>query len=133
MSDILTKRDGFCLTFDQTLGKVYFVSKNSQIAEVESPVGFSSVNPMQVLKEVLELQRESDPGLDIDALLVFAEANPTEEVVDSLGAVSVVCALFGAYTPETLIPHHLLTHANFSTFHGLQQVIHELERTHLRQ
>ena len=109
------------------------MSKNSQVAEVQPAVGFSSVDPMQVLREVLELQRESDPGLNIDAQLAFAEANPAQEVVDSLGAVSVVCALFRADTPETLIPQHLLTHANFSTLLGLQKVIHELERTHLRQ
>jgi hypothetical protein len=108
------------------------VSKKSQIAEGEPAVGFVNVDPMQVLQEVLELQRESDPGLDIDAQIAFALSNPSVEVVDSLGAVAVICALFGAYKPETLIPKHLLTHSNFSTFHGLQEVIHELERTRSR-
>jgi hypothetical protein len=90
----------------------------------------NSVDAVQVLREVLELQKESEPTIDIDAEIAFALANPAVDIVDSLGAVSVVCAMFGADTPATLIPRHLLTHWNFSTLSGLQRVIREMETTH---
>src|SRR5208337_3698639 len=80
-------------------------------------------DPLAVLREVLELERESRPDLKVDEMLFFAVANPNTEIVDSLGAVSVVCVLYGAYTPKNLIPPHLLTHANFSTLDGLRRVI----------
>jgi hypothetical protein len=87
-----------------------------------------SVDPLEVLREVLELERESKPTLDVGEVLIFAVAHPDREIVDSFGAVSVVCVLYGAYTPENLIPHHLLTHANLSTLDGLRKVIGELDK-----
>jgi hypothetical protein len=90
-------------------------------------------DPLAVLQEVLELERESKPDLKVDEMLLFAVANPKTEVVDSLGAVSVVCVLYGAYTPENLIPPHLLTHANFSTLDGLRRVTNELDKREARQ
>lgn len=119
-----------CLTFRQNRTIVLTVSTSGQVIAVER-MATSIANPadaVQVLREVLELQKESDPTLDIDAEIVFALANPTADIVDSLGAVSVVCAIFGADRPETLIPNHLLTHRNFSTLSGLQQVIREMGR-----
>jgi hypothetical protein len=86
------------------------------------------IDPLAVLQEVLELERESKPDLNVDEMLFFAMANPNTEIVDSLGAVSVVCVLYGAYTPKNLIPPHLLTHANFSTLDGLRRVIKELDK-----
>jgi hypothetical protein len=85
-------------------------------------------DPLEVLREVLELQRESFPTLNVEQALAFAIKNPTSEVVDSLGAVSVVCAAYGAYDPDTLIPDHLLTHENFSTLNGLKRVLKELDK-----
>src|SRR5208283_5745534 len=86
------------------------------------------IDPVGVLREALELVREGTPELDVEGMLAFAVANPTTEVVDSLGAVSIVCVLFGAYKPENLIPRDLLTHENFSTLQGLRKVVTELER-----
>lgn len=121
-----------CLTFRQNGFNVLTVSDERQSVAVERTVApvAKSVDGVQVLREVLELQKESDRTLDIDAEIAFGLANPSVEIVDSLGAVSVVCAMFGADTPKTLIPQHLLTHKNFSTFSGLQRVILEMERTH---
>jgi|SRR5208282_3713410 len=92
------------------------------------PRAVPRTDPLEVLREVLELTRESRPELDVEGTLAFAVANPTTEVVDSLGAVSIVCVLFGAYKPDSLIPQDLLTHENFSTLHGLRKVVTELER-----
>ena len=132
VSENLTIKWGRCLTFRQNEANVLTVSTNGQIGAVERTVASVaiSVDPVQVLREVLELQRESEPTLDVDAEIAFALANPTADIVDSLGAVSVVCAMFGADTPETFIPRDLLTHRNFSTLSGLQRVIREMERTH---
>lgn len=88
----------------------------------------TKVDPLTVLREVLELEQESNPTLDIEKTITFAIANPEAEVVDSLGAVQVVCVLFGAYYPDSLIPQRLLTHKNFSTLSGLTRVISELEK-----
>jgi hypothetical protein len=85
-----------------------------------------SVDPLQVLRQVLELERECRPTLDIDQSIQQAVANPDQEIVDSIGAVSVVCVLYGGYSPDQLIPSHLLTHQNFSTLKGLKKVIKEL-------
>jgi hypothetical protein len=90
-------------------------------------------DPLAVLREVLELERESKPDLKVDEMLFFAVANPNTEIVDSLGAVSVVCVLYGAYTPKNLIPPHLLTHANLSTLDGLRRVIKELDTREAKQ
>ena len=90
-------------------------------------------DPLAVLREVLELERESKPELNVDEMLFFAVANPNTEIVDSLGAVSVVCVLYGAYTPKNLIPPHLLTHTNFSTLDGLGRVIKELDKREAKQ
>ena len=90
-------------------------------------------DPLAVLREVLQLERESKPDLNVDEVLFFAVANPNTEIVDSLGAVSVVCVLYGAYTPKNLIPPHLLTHANFSTLVGLRRVIKELDKREAKQ
>jgi hypothetical protein len=86
------------------------------------------IDPLGVLREVLDLARESRPELDVEGTLAFAVANPTTEVVDSLGAVSIVCVLFGAYEPDHLIPPSLLSHENFSTLNGLRKVVRELEK-----
>jgi hypothetical protein len=120
------------LTFRQNGANVLNVSSNLQAVAVEQTAASvaNSVDAVQVLREVLELQRESEPTLDVNAEIAFALANPAVDIVDSLGAVSVVCAMFGADTPETLIPCQLLTHRNFSTLSGLQRVIREMERTH---
>lgn len=85
-------------------------------------------NPIAILREILEVQRESYPTLDVDAALAFAIKNPDNEVVDSLGAVSVACITYGAYSPDNLIPNDLLTHENFSTLNGLRRVIKELDK-----
>src|SRR5271166_6484900 len=92
------------------------------------PQAVPRIDPLEVLHEVLELQRESSPELDVEGMLAFAVANPTTEVVDSLGAVSIVCVLFGAYKPDSLIPQNLLTHENFSTLNGLRNIVRELEK-----
>ncbi len=68
------------------------------------------------------------PTLDVFEKMQYAAAHPDREVVDSLGAVSVACMLYGAYSPENLIPAHLLTHRNFTTLNGLRKVIAELNR-----
>lgn len=88
----------------------------------------SIVQPLEVLRQVLDLERESRPALDVLERLQYAIAHPDHEVVDSLGAVSVVCMLYGAYSPENLIPAKLLTHRNFTTFNGLKKVITELSK-----
>ncbi len=100
----------------------------SEVATIETG-GISNHDPVAILRETLELQRESTPSLDVEELLEFAVANPNTEVVDSLGAVSVVCATYGAYTPDNLIPQRLLTHENFSTLSGLKRVIKELDKS----
>jgi hypothetical protein len=105
----------------------------SQAAVKDTPQAVPGTDPLAVLREVLELERESKPDLNVDEALVFAVANPNTEIVDSLGAVSVVCVLYGAYTPKNLIPPHLLTHANFSTLDGLRRVIKELEKREAKQ
>ena len=92
-----------------------------------------SVDPLEVLREVLKLERESKPHLDVEETVRFAVANPNDEIVDSLGAVSVVCVLYGAYTPKNLIPQHLLNHQNFSTLGGLRRVVTELNRRQGKQ
>jgi hypothetical protein len=91
------------------------------------------VDPLEVLREVLKLERESKPELDVEDMMAFAIANPATEIVDSLGAVSVVCELYGAYSPENLIPQRLLTHENFSTLDGLRKVVGELDGRQGRQ
>jgi len=91
------------------------------------------IDPLAVLREVLELERESKPDLNVDEMLLFAVANPNTEIVDSLGAVSVVCVLYGAYAPENLIPPHSLTHANFSTLDGLRRVMKGLDKREAKQ
>jgi hypothetical protein len=91
------------------------------------------VDPLDVLRDVLELERESKPDLNIDEMMAYAEANPDREIVDSLGAVSVVCAVYHAYTPKDLIPQHLLTHDNLSTLDGLRRVIGELDKRQVKQ
>ena len=103
-------------------------------AEIDTPqvaaeprVG-RSTDPLDVLREVLELQRESNPSLDVQEMLAHAVTHPDGEVVDSLGAVSVVCALYDAYSPDNLIPQRLLTHENFTTLSGLTKVVRELDR-----
>lgn len=97
------------------------------------PQAVPTVDPIQVLREVLELERESKPELDVEDIVAFAIANPTTEVLDSLGAVTVVCVHYGAYTPDNLIPHELLTHENLSTLNGLRKVVKELEKRRGRQ
>jgi|SRR5208282_1650899 len=97
------------------------------------PQAVPRIDPIDVLREVLELDRESRPELDVEGMLAFAVANPNTEVVDSLGAVSIVCVLFGAYKPDNLIPQDLLTHENFSTLGGLRKVVTELTRRRGRQ
>ena len=92
------------------------------------PGGTSKTDPLAILREVLELQRESNPTVDVEESLAFAMAKPDSEVVDSIGAVSIVCVTYGAYTPENLIPHQLLTHENFSTLSGLRRVLKELDK-----
>jgi hypothetical protein len=103
-------------------------------AEIDTPqvaaeprVG-RSTDPLDVLREVLELQRESNPSLDVQEMLAHAVTHPNAEVVDSLGAVSVVCALYDAYSADNLIPQRLLTHENFTTLSGLTKVVRELDR-----
>ena len=105
----------------------------SQAPVKDAPQVVPKVDPLAVLREVLELERESKPDLNVDEMLLFAVANPYTEIVDSLGAVSVVCVLYGAYTPKNLIPPHLLTHANFSTLDGLRRVIKELDKREAKQ
>jgi hypothetical protein len=105
----------------------------SQALVKDAPHVRPKVDPLAVLREVLELERESKPELNVDEMLFFAVANPNTEIVDSLGAVSVVCVLYGAYGPENLIPPHLLTHANFSTLDGLRRVIEELDKREAKQ
>ncbi len=102
-------------------------------ASVEAPVkreteGTSRLDALAVLKEVLEVERESKPNLNVDGMISYALANPESEIVDSLGAVSVVCVLYGAYTADKLIPQHLLTHHNFTTLQGLRKVLNELDK-----
>ena len=93
-----------------------------------APPTVPSLDPLRVLREVLDLARESRPELDVESTVAFAITNPATEIVDSIGAVSVVCMLYGAYTPENLIPQRLLTHENFSTLDGLRKVVIELNR-----
>jgi anion-transporting ArsA/GET3 family ATPase len=93
------------------------------------PVKPASVDPLQALRQVLELQRESDPALDVEERLRCAVADPDQEIVDSLGAVSVICILYGGYSPDSLIPAKLLAHKNLTTLGGLTEVIRELNRT----
>ena len=87
-----------------------------------------SVDAEEVLRQVLRLTQESVPELDVDARMQAALAYPDSEVVDSLGAVSVVCMLYGAYSPQNLIPAHLLTHRNLTTLNGLKKVVSELDK-----
>jgi len=77
---------------------------------------------------VLHLTQESTPELDVNARMQAAIIDPDSEVVDSLGAVSVVCMLYGAYSPENLIPADLLTHRNLTTLNGLKKVVAELNK-----
>lgn len=98
-----------------------------------APQAAPAVDPVEVLREVLNLERESSPALDVDETINFAIANPEREIVDSLGAVSVICVLYGAYTPKNLIPQRLLTHENFSTLDGLRKVVRELDKRQGRQ
>jgi hypothetical protein len=113
-----------------------FGMKEAQIIEPEDaavtaapvPALKAATDPIQLLREVLELQSEGNPDLNVEDTMAYAIANPDGEVVDSLGAVSVVCAFFGTYTPTNLIPQELLTHRNFSTLNGLRAVLIELEK-----
>jgi hypothetical protein len=92
-----------------------------------------SVDAEKVLRQVFQLMQESTPELDIDARMRAALANPESEVVDSLGAVSVVCMLYGAYSPENLIPADLLTHRNLTTLNGLKNLVAELNKKQAKQ
>ena len=85
-------------------------------------------DPQDILRRVLELTRESVRTLDVDERMQYALAHPDREVVDSLGAVSVVCMVYEAYSPENLIPANLLTHRNLTTLDGLTKVIAELNK-----
>ncbi len=105
----------------------------TQVPTKTAPEAAPTVDPNEVMREVLELERESRPALDVDEMMKFAIANPKTEIVDSLGAVSIVCVLYGAYTPQNLIPQRLLTHENFSTLEGLRKVVRELNRRQARQ
>jgi hypothetical protein len=73
------------------------------------------------------LQSESNPELDVENAITFATRNPNSEVVDSLGAVSVICMIYGTITPDKLIPQALLTHENLSTLNGLRKVVKALD------
>jgi hypothetical protein len=88
----------------------------------------SIVPPLEVLRQVLELEREGNPTLDVRERIRYAIAHPDRQVVDSLGAASVVCVIYGAYSPEKLVPAHLLTHENFTTLNGLERVVAELRK-----
>ncbi len=106
---------------------------SSQVPVKDAPQVAPTNDPLEVLREVLELERESKLDLNVNEMLLFAVANPNTEIVDSLGAVSVVCVLYGAYTPKNLIPPYLLTHANFSTLDGLRRVMKELDKREAKQ
>jgi hypothetical protein len=103
-------------------------SNLNHAASTDAPPIASVVEPMEVLRQVLDLEREGKPTLDVQERMQYAVANPDREVVDSLGAVSVVCMLYGAYSPEKLIPANLLTHRNLTTLNGLRKVITELSK-----
>ena len=94
-------------------------------AHIQPPV---QVDAEEVLRQVLHLTQESTPELDVNARMQAAIIDPDSEVVDSLGAVSVVCMLYGAYSPENLIPADLLTHRNLTTLNGLKKVVAELNK-----
>jgi hypothetical protein len=114
-----------------TLVEEPIASKSTPAAN--SDVGQSvAVDAQEVLLQVLQLTQESMPGLDVDAQMRDAIAHPDTEVVDSLGAVSIVCMLYGAYSPENLIPAHLLTHRNLTTLNGLKKVITELNKRQVK-
>lgn len=102
-------------------------SKHDPAPVVVVPPAVSPL-PIDVLRQVLDLEKESKPTLDVDGRIQYAVTHPDREVVDSLGAVSVVSMLYGAYSPETLIPAKLLTHRNFSTLRGLERVIDALDK-----
>ena len=102
-------------------------AKHSPVASVGVPPVVSPL-PMDVLRQVLDLEKEGKPTLDVAGKIQYALAHPDREVIDSLGAVSVVCMLYGAYSPDTLIPAKLLTHRNFSTLNGLKKVIEALNK-----
>jgi len=104
------------------------VAPSPHHAPSADPAVLASVQPLEVLRQVLDLEREIRPALDVQERLQYAITHPDREVVDSLGAVSVVCMLYGAYSPENLIPANLLTHRNFTTLDGLKKVIAELSR-----
>lgn len=125
------------MTFRQaafTLGGVGTIIENPVASNLKAGEGThaaqlaSALNPQEILRQVLDLTREGIPTLDVDERMQYAIAHPNSEVVDSLGAVSVVCMLYGAYSPENLIPAHLLTHRNFTTLDGLRRVITELNK-----
>lgn len=103
-------------------------SNPNPAASTDATPKTSVVQPLEVLRQVLDLEREGKPSLDVQERMQYAVAHPDREVVDSLGAVSVVCMLYGAYSPEKLIPAHLLTHRNFTTLDGLERVITELSK-----
>lgn len=87
-----------------------------------------SVNALQVLREVLSLEEESNPDIDVEDTIRDAIANPEAEVIDSFGAVSVLCILYSAYTPERFIPDDLLTHQNLTTLAGVARIVARLNQ-----
>ena len=103
-------------------------SNLNHATSMDAPSIPAVVAPLEVLRQVLDLEREGKPTLDVQERVRYAVANPDREVVDSLGAVSVVCILYGAYSPEKLIPANLLTHRNLTTLNGLKKLITELSK-----
>lgn len=74
---------------------------------------------LTLLRDALERQKLCDESLDVDAVLEYALANPTESVVDSFAAAEILSALDEVF--GTKLPKQILNHKSLSTLDGLRR------------
>jgi acyl carrier protein len=79
---------------------------------------------LRVMREALETQKLSEPGLDVDEVLAYAIAHPDESVVDSFASVEIVSSLDGVFGKA--LPREILNHKSLSTFSGLTKSVRVL-------
>lgn len=76
---------------------------------------------LRVMREALETQKLSEPGLDVDEVLGYAMAHPDESVVDSFASVEIVSSLDGVFGKA--LPREILNHKSLTTFSGLTKSV----------
>jgi acyl carrier protein len=94
-------------------------------SESQKPVGKAQEPAetvvLRVMREALETQKLSEPGLDVDEVLAYAIAHPEESVVDSFASVEIVSSLDGVFAKT--LPREILNHKSLSTFSGLTKSV----------